>query len=306
MRNYLAEIIAFHDSVGIKQLSTGQIALWYALMYINNKCAWAEWFTIPNRLLELNTGMSRSGVAKARNQLKQLGYIDFKPNGTKATFYKINTIVKSNQESTQISIQNDNEIDTMLKSEQVSNQISNQNGNQVSNQIGNQNSNQDSITTSKSEQDSSQDSGQIGGTLNKLKLKQNNNNSCSCNNINNNINISTAVNDDIAFISQRVTECTGTFNQQVIFEAITYLDNLPREVIEQALIKTAEKGAKWNYTKTILNDWISKGVNTLEKIKAEELNFQANKQPQIETEEERQARRKKELEEALKSVEVRA
>ena len=277
MRNYLAEIIAFHDSVGIKQLSTGQIALWYALMYINNKCAWAEWFTIPNRLLELNTGMSRSGVAKARNQLKQLGYIDFKPNGTKATFYKINTI-KSKQDSTQV-------------------------GNQISNQIGKQDSNQDSITTSKSEQDSSQDSGQIGGTLN--KLKQNNNSSCSCNNINNNINITATTNDDIAFISQRVTECTGTFNQQVIFEAITYLDDLPCEVIEQALIKTAEKGAKWKYTKTILNDWVAKGVNTLEKVKAEELNFQSSRQPQLETEEERQERRKRELEEVLKNAEVR-
>lgn len=275
MKNYLAEIKAFHDSVGIKQLSTGQIALWYALMYINNKCAWTEWFTIPNRLLELNTGMSRSGVAKARNQLKQLGYIDFKPQGTKATLYKINTMLKSNQDS---------------------NQISKQNGNQASNQIGSQNSNQDSSTMSKSEQGS----GQIGGTLN--KLKQNNyNSSCS-----NNINIPVTVNDDVAFISKRVTECTGTFNQQVILEAITYLDDLPCEVIEQALIKTAEKGAKWNYTKTILNDWVAKKINTLEKVKAEEMNFQQNRQPQNETEEERQIRRQKELEEALKNVEVMA
>ena len=55
--NYIAEIKAFYDLVQVKQLSTGQIALWNALMYINNKCSWIEWFTVPNLTLELNTGM---------------------------------------------------------------------------------------------------------------------------------------------------------------------------------------------------------------------------------------------------------
>ena len=87
--NYLAEILAFYDLVQVKQLSTGQIALWHALMAINNRCTWIEWFTVPNLTLELNTGMSRSGVLKARNALKQYGLIDFKVNGTKATNYKI-------------------------------------------------------------------------------------------------------------------------------------------------------------------------------------------------------------------------
>lgn len=107
-------------------------------MYINNKCAWIEWFSVPNITLESNTGLSRSGIAKARNALKQYGLIDFKPNGTKATTYKMFTMLKSEQESNQVT-------NTMLKSEQ----ISNQKGNQVSNQIGVQNGNQ------------------IGGTLNK-------------------------------------------------------------------------------------------------------------------------------------------
>ena len=117
--NYIAEIKAFYDLVQVKQLSQGQIALWHALMYINNKCAWIEWFSVPNIMLELNTGLSRSGIAKARNVLKQYGLIDFKPNGTKATSYKLIT---------------------MLKSEQVGNQDSKQDGKQVGNQSGTQNS----------------------------------------------------------------------------------------------------------------------------------------------------------------------
>ena len=124
--NYLAEIKAFYDLVQVKQLSTGQIALWNALMYINNKCSWIEWFTVPNLTLELNTGMSRSGVLKARNSLKQLGLIDFKTNGTRATSYKMNTIAKSTQESNQ---------DSKQIGKQDSKQVSVQDGKQDSNTL---------------------------------------------------------------------------------------------------------------------------------------------------------------------------
>ena len=129
--NYIAEIKAFYDLVQVKQLSQGQIALWHALMYINNKCAWIEWFSVPNITLELNTGLSRSGIAKARNALKQYGLIDFKQNSTKATTYKMFTMLKSEQVSNQI----DN---TMSKSNQISNQVGVQVGNQVSKQDSNQ------------------------------------------------------------------------------------------------------------------------------------------------------------------------
>lgn len=118
--NYLAEILAFYDLVQVKQLSTGQIALWHALMATNNRCTWIEWFTVPNLTLELNTGMSRSGVLKARNALKQYGLIDFKVNGTKATNYKMITIAKSKQESNQIG-----------------KQVSTQDGKQVGKQVRN-------------------------------------------------------------------------------------------------------------------------------------------------------------------------
>lgn len=99
--NYIAEIKAFYDLVQVKQLSQGQIDLWHALMHINNKCAWIEWFSVPNITLELYTGLSRSGIAKARNSLKQYGLIDFKSNGTKATSYKMFTMLKSAQDSKQ-------------------------------------------------------------------------------------------------------------------------------------------------------------------------------------------------------------
>ena len=68
--NYLTEIKGFYDLVQIKQLSTGQIALWHGLMHINNKCNWNEWFTVANLTLQLVTGLSRAGINKNRNVLK--------------------------------------------------------------------------------------------------------------------------------------------------------------------------------------------------------------------------------------------
>lgn len=103
--NYIAEIKGFMDLVQVKSLSTGQIALWYALMYINNKCAWQEWFSVANITLELHTGLSRQGIQKCRNVLKQYGLIDFKAEGTKSTVYKLNSMANSFQTGCQDSFQ---------------------------------------------------------------------------------------------------------------------------------------------------------------------------------------------------------
>lgn len=99
--NYITEIKGFYDLVMIKPMSTGQIALWHTLMYINNKCAWTEWFTVPNSTLELLTGLCRKTIYNARNSLKQSGLIDFRANGTKASSYKMISLLYFTQEATQ-------------------------------------------------------------------------------------------------------------------------------------------------------------------------------------------------------------
>ena len=89
--NYLKQLQAFRDYQMFEtELSSGQIALYYALLQINNKCSWIEWFTAANQTLETLSGLSRSGINKNRNVLKQLGLVDFESNGNrKATSYKI-------------------------------------------------------------------------------------------------------------------------------------------------------------------------------------------------------------------------
>ncbi|WP_230086790.1 DnaD domain-containing protein [Enterococcus faecalis] len=104
--DYIKQILAFDDYLMYNQgLSSGQIALWRALISINNKTRWSEWFTASNQTLETLAGLSRQGINKNRNVLKQLGLIDFQTNGRKATSYHICKLYTS--DSVQESLQED-------------------------------------------------------------------------------------------------------------------------------------------------------------------------------------------------------
>lgn len=82
----------------------------------------------------------------------------------------------------------------------------------------------------------------------------------------------------------------------VIQEAISYLDDLPFEVIKEALVRTARKQKKWDYARGTLNRWLENKLDTLEKIKANDLEFKSQSTVKEETEEERMARKLRELE----------
>lgn len=92
--NYIKQILAFQDLVEIKGLSAGQIALWHALINVNNKCGWIEWFSVASSKLQIGTGLSESGIRKAREALKQLGIIDFQFQGTHATKYHLTDLTQ--------------------------------------------------------------------------------------------------------------------------------------------------------------------------------------------------------------------
>lgn len=130
--NYLTIINAFWDWATTNPLSTGQVSLYFALLHVCNKSNWTEWFQAPNQVLSVLTGLSRSGILKARNELKQKGLIDFKERGTKATLYKL-IIANSKQKSTQDSKQAEKTIAN-------STQDSVQDSTQVGKQVGVQNS----------------------------------------------------------------------------------------------------------------------------------------------------------------------
>ena len=104
--NYLQEILNFEKLQELNRVSAGQARVWYVLMYLNNIAGWKSWFTVASSTLEFRSGLSRQGVIKARNELKQLGYIDFKTHGRKATSYQMKSLMPhSLQPSLQDSVQ---------------------------------------------------------------------------------------------------------------------------------------------------------------------------------------------------------
>lgn len=94
--NYIKELNAFYDWLEINLLSTSAIALWHALMHINNKAGWAEEFTVAASVLCIKTGLSDRTIRNARNELKQKGRIDWKTRkGNQAAIYKMISLFDS-------------------------------------------------------------------------------------------------------------------------------------------------------------------------------------------------------------------
>lgn len=93
--NYIKELNAFYDWLEINSLSTSEIALWHALMHINNKSGWTEEFTVATSVLCVKTGLADRTIRDARNKLKQKGRIDFRSRkGNKSAIYKMISLVE--------------------------------------------------------------------------------------------------------------------------------------------------------------------------------------------------------------------
>lgn len=88
--NYIKQVKAFYDRLEENPLSTSAIALWHALMHANNKAGWTEEFSVAASLLCFRSGLAERTVSKARNELKQKGFIDFRSRkGNRSAIYKI-------------------------------------------------------------------------------------------------------------------------------------------------------------------------------------------------------------------------
>lgn len=100
--NYITEINSFYDWLETNSVSDSSIVLWHALMHINNKCGWKVEFPVAISSIQNKTGLSKSSILRARNQLKQVGRITFKErSGNLSTVYKIVAFHTGTQSATQ-------------------------------------------------------------------------------------------------------------------------------------------------------------------------------------------------------------
>ena len=90
MIQYMSMLKAYTD-LSVGTLSKNEQLLWFRLFLINNKVGWAESFGADNRRLMLECGFANAQTLdKARQRLKDLGFIDFrKGKGHQPTKYKL-------------------------------------------------------------------------------------------------------------------------------------------------------------------------------------------------------------------------
>lgn len=92
---YVDRLNLFWQFAEAETLSSNQIAFYTGLLNINNSCFWTEWFSVANSRIEHLTGIKTRTIYDVKNQLKQMGLIDYKEIGrNKPCKYKICDIAK--------------------------------------------------------------------------------------------------------------------------------------------------------------------------------------------------------------------
>ena len=280
--NYILQSRELDDQQFINPLPAGQYTLLRALIALNNKCGWLEEFTVALSALETFTGLSRAGVQKARRALINKGYIGFKSNGTQAGSYKIFKIYEENSSmnsqssgyseatssttsSTQESKLNVN--DDMFKNGDMTGNIEvNKN---TSTQVVTGECKRDDIASVSSSNASSTTSSTPLTKLNKTKLNETK--VCSSGLEQETGIENSSAHDDIQAenVFEFYKKNFGTLAPFVRENMRYWIQNIGHELVLEALKRTLERNKKYSYAKSIMQSWVEKGVDTLEKAMAE-------------------------------------
>ena len=81
--NYIQEINSFYNWLESNPLPKNAIALWHALMAVNNKTGWKKEFTVALSSLAIRTGFSIKEVVRGRKILMNMGRIKSVKQGSK-------------------------------------------------------------------------------------------------------------------------------------------------------------------------------------------------------------------------------
>ena len=280
--NYILQSRELDDQQFINPLPTGQYMLLRALIALNNKCGWLEEFTVALSALESFSGLSRAGVQKARRSLVNKGYIEFKSNGTKAGSYKIfkiyeenssmsgtsngySEVTSSTEGSTQESKLNVN--DGMLENGDMTGNIKVDEN--TSTQVVTGECKRDDIASVSSSNASSNASSTPLTKLNKTKLNETKQSSSGLEQETGIENSS--AHDDIQAenVFEFYQKNFGILAPFVQEDMLHWIQDIGHELVLEALKRTLERNKKYSYAKSIMQSWVEKGVDTLEKALAE-------------------------------------
>lgn len=108
--NYIKQLNAFYKLLPNNPLSSNAQCLYMYLLNKNNELGWIKEFTVSNMIVCGFTSLSRQAMDRARNELKQRGYIEYQKGiSNQAGRYLIVQFVTQNdtQDNTQDNTQHD-------------------------------------------------------------------------------------------------------------------------------------------------------------------------------------------------------
>lgn len=227
--NYIKELNAFYDWLETNSLSTSAIALWHALMHVNNRAGWIEEFGVATSVLCAKTGLSDRTVRNARNELKQKGRIEWKSRrGNQSAVYKIIPLSESMSAiiSGNTSDKHSGNSDKNSLSETDADNISgNTSGNTSDNLSGN------------------------ASALNKLNETKQNEDDDVIND-----------NDPFVYYSKNI----GPMLPYIADLIKQYQNDLPDELITEAFkIAVRNNARSMRYAEKIMLSWLDKGIRTM-------------------------------------------
>lgn len=92
--DYRNEVAAFNGQLEAGTLSACEIALWHALHDVGIQCGHSDGLSIATVTLTARTGFSASSVKRARDKLRDKGYIRYTSRGSnRAALYEIRSVV---------------------------------------------------------------------------------------------------------------------------------------------------------------------------------------------------------------------
>lgn len=113
--NYIKQVNAFYKFLPNNPLSSNAQCLYSYLLNKNSELGWIKEFSVSNMIVCGFTSLSRQALDRARNELKQKGYIDYKKGySNQAGIYLIVDFVTQNdtQSDTHYSTQSDTQDNT--------------------------------------------------------------------------------------------------------------------------------------------------------------------------------------------------
>jgi DnaD/phage-associated family protein len=96
--NYIQEINAFYIKIEMNPLSASAHTLWHTLLHLNNRSGWLQEFTVAAAVICYKSGLPPSTFKRARNELRDKGYISYNSRGSLAPVYRMVSIVEKADE----------------------------------------------------------------------------------------------------------------------------------------------------------------------------------------------------------------